>query len=507
MEPSYYLDIYKAIIRELINFKRAVVAVFLSVCFIVLLVGALWPKSFKTSALLYAETTNIIQPLLKGRAQITDIDRSKQAAEVIYTRRIMEAVAEKSGLLKGDEDASRKESVISGLRNRVSLSPEGKNHFRIGFYDNSADTSFDVLNNVVTVFINDTSKRKREESVGAFNFIDTQVKSYKRQLEEAELQLKEFKAKNTEGTEASVNKRINDLRATIENLKLEIDEEKARKVSIEQQLAQESQYQASKSKVDEYQERLQFLQKQLDDLRLSYKETYPDIVSLKTQMSEIEWAIENIQGKESIVASSSSEGGAENPLHEELRKKLSEAELVIRTSKQRLKSLKRLLQQEFKRAEKVAANQAELMDLTRDYNVTRQVYEEMLERKESARLSMTLDIEGQGVSYKIQEPAVFPLKASGLTFIHFSILGPLLALMLPIGLVVAYVIVDPRIRSAMILKSQLPPDVELLGEVPHINTPLAQRLIRSDIITLVVVCGVGMAVYVGLVTLGLMKGL
>ncbi len=507
MEPSFYLDIYRAIVREVINFKRAVVICFLTVSFVVLLVGFLWPKSFKTNALLYAETTNIIEPLLKGRAQVTEINRSRQAAEVIYTRRIMETVAEKSGLLVGDEDPTKREAILGGLRSKVALAPEGKTHFRIGYSDSNPDTSFEVLNNVVSVFISDTSKRKREESVGAFNFIDAQVKSYKRQLEDAELQLKEFKAKNTEGTEASVTQRINELRKSIENYKLEIEEETARKKSIGQQLQQESQYQASKSKVDEYQERLQFLQKQLDNLRLSYKESYPDIVSVKAQMAEIEWAIENIQGKENIVVGSSSENQTENPLHEELRKKLSESELEIRTGKRRLASLDRLLKQEYKRAEKVASNQAELMDLTRDYNVTKQVYEEMLERKENARLSMTLDIEGQGVSYKIQEPAVFPLKASGLTFIHFAIIGPFLGVLLPLGLVVAYVMVDPRLRSAQLLQNQLPPDIELLGVIPHVNTPLGERLMKADIVTLMIFIAVGMSVYVGAVATGLYYGL
>ena len=147
------------------------------------------------------------------------------------------------------------------------------------------------------------------------------------------------------------------------------------------------------------------------------------------------------------------------------------------------------------RAQRVAANQAQLSELTRDYNVTRDVYEEMLQRKESARLSMTLDIEGQGISYRIQEPATFPLKPSGLRFIHFAIIGPIIGLLVPIGLLILYVMVDPHFRSARALQQQLPPGIELIGVIPHYHTPLNERLLRKDVLILFILCLLAMAAY------------
>src|SRR5690606_35342057 len=122
--------------------------------------------------------------------------------------------------------------------------------------------------------------------------------------------------------------------------------------------------------------------------------------------------------------------------------------------------------------------------LTRDYNVTREVYEEMLQRKESARLSMTLDIEGQGVTYRIQEPASFPLQPSGLRFIHFALAGPVLGLLFPLGLLILYVMLDPHLRSARALQSQLPLDIEIVSVIPHYHSPLGERLLKKDMVLL-----------------------
>src|SRR5690606_24870927 len=130
---------------------------------------------------------------------------------------------------------------------------------------------------------------------------------------------------------------------------------------------------------------------------------------------------------------------------------LQAANVDLRGQKRRMQSLVHLQEQEFERAQRVAANQAEMSELTRDYDVTRGVYEDMLQRKESARLSMSLDIEGQGITYRIQEPAAFPLKPSGIYFIHFAAAGPFIGLFFPLGLLILYVLLDPHIRSARIL--------------------------------------------------------
>ncbi len=106
----------------------------------------------------------------------------------------------------------------------------------------------------------------------------------------------------------------------------------------------------------------------------------------------------------------------------------------------------------------------------------------MLEKKNAARVSMTLDLEGQGVSYRIQDPAAFPLKPVGLSFVVFAILGPILGFLFPIGLLIAFVVVDPHIRSSRLLQAQLPDDIEMLGVIPHYSTPLGERLLKKDML-------------------------
>lgn len=496
MDKAYLRDLLVALRAELIRFRFWCALLFLLVAYLLLVVGLLWPKNYTTKVVLFADVTNIIEPLLKGRAEITKIDRSEQASEVIYTRRIMLETARQAGLLTATSSEEQQDAVIKLLRGGVKVARErNENYVQLSYTATDPDTSFEVLNAVVNVFIEDTAKRKRDESVGAYNFIDAQVQTYKKQLEAAEEKLKEFKSKNTDGSEEAVSARIASLRQEIEGLKITIEETQSRITTINQQLNTEGQYLQAKGQIEELQSRRQTLTVQLEQMLLSYQENYPDVVSLRTQIAELDAAIGKIQSAGDIYASSDK---VQNPLYEELRKQLADADVSLRSQKRRMESLLSLQEDEFARQQRIAASQATLSDLTRDYDVTKKVYEEMLQRKETARVSMTLDIEGQGVSYRIQEPAAFPLKPSGIHFIHFAAVGPLLAFLVPLGLLILFILVDPHLRSARALQKQLPADIEVVGVVPHYKSPVGERVLKKDVLLIGAVLALGMICYLAI---------
>src|SRR5690606_10382249 len=122
-------------------------------------------------------------------------------------------------------------------------------------------------------------------------------------------------------------------------------------------------------------------------------------------------------------------------------------------------------------------------------------YEEMLARRENANITLALNDEGQGESYKVLEPPTYPLKPAGIPAILVFLAAPVVALAAPVGLAVAFVILDPRLRSVALLSQKLPEGVPLLGVVPHRGTPLAARLLRKDIILLTLLAIILMVIY------------
>ncbi len=507
MDTTFIIEIVRAVWREIILWRFWVVAVFLLITFSLLGIGFYWPERYQTEATLYADNKNIIEPLLEGRAEVTETDHSRQAREIIYTRRILSQVAEKVGLLNQNSSDQAREAVINKLRANITIENVGREYFRVIYSDRDQEYSFSVLNAAIETFIADSSNQRRQESRSAYEFIDQQVEAYKRQLLVAEKQLKDFRAGNLDGDSQSVTRKIEQLRSEIEELKLSIDETEAKRRSIREQINNESEYLTAKGKLDEEVGRLEVLNNQLDSLRLVYQETYPDIVSLKQQISAQELVIESLRSGDRYASRLSQSESVENPLYEELRVRGSEIELDLNSLRKRKEAIERILEEEFKRAERVAENEAELSELVRDYDVTREIYEEMLGRKEKARLSMTLDVEGQGINFKIQEPPVYPIQPSGLRFVHFMLVAPILGFIVSLGLIIFYVLVDPRLRSVSMLESMMPDNVEILAEIPHINTTLSKRLIRTDMVVILVVCLLAAGLYIGITWLRLSGGI
>ncbi|MEJ2669243.1 MAG: hypothetical protein P8077_02955 [Gammaproteobacteria bacterium] len=217
-------------------------------------------------------------------------------------------------------------------------------------------------------------------------------------------------------------------------------------------------------------------------------------MSIKLQIESLEQAISDSETQP--TSTKEEQEPLTNPLFEELRLQLSETDVAVRVLNRRLTTLKRLMTEEQERLRRVATSNAELAELVRDYDVTKAIYEDMLERKEKARMSMALDIEGQGVSYRIQEPANFPLTPLGLRLMHFALAAPLLGVAIPIGLLIALIILDPRMRFPSQLENL--EGVPLLGVVPHMPTPLSKRIRKWDAIGLLLCLFLMMAVYISI---------
>ena len=137
-----------------------------------------------------------------------------------------------------------------------------------------------------------------------------------------------------------------------------------------------------------------------------------------------------------------------NPLYQELKQRLAELRREIAANQSRMSTSESMLSPELDRSRRIAASEGALAELTRDYEVNRDIYQDLLRRRENARVSMVLDQEQRGLTFRIQDPAVMPLRPSGLRLAHFAGAGLGLAVAIPLGLLFVLIRFDPRVRSA-----------------------------------------------------------
>ncbi len=467
MEFNLIFDYIAIVWREMCQRKFKVALAVTAASFIIMILGMLRPSNFTSSVTIFADNQNIIKPLLGDKASVTRIkqNRTTQVSDLINSPKILSKVIDNVYGKNNFPTALAKEKKINKVRKNLAITGLSGNFIKITYTGDSAKRTFDILNNVVSLFIDDSANTKKEESRNAYHFIEQQTASYKGLLLSAEAKLKDFQSNNFDGSADEVNARIASLRATIAEMKIEVTESAAKLKSLQDQLTQESKYSSNNYEAAVYRSQLQTLEQTKADLELRYKDDYPEIIKINYKIADIKKLILAATNKENTNKTIENEF---NPIYKELKSKVSDATIENRTILNRLKAFEKLLVEAYERRKRIANNNAELSELTRDYSVLKTQYEEMLEKKEKARISMVLDVQGQGVNYKIQEAANYPNTPSGLRFIHFFILGPILGFLIVFFIMLAKVILDGRIRlsSQLALIEYIP----VLASFAHISS-------------------------------------
>ncbi|WNO09037.1 XrtA system polysaccharide chain length determinant [Teredinibacter sp. KSP-S5-2] len=499
MELQDLLNYLKILWRELLRLRFAAVLGFIVITSLVVLIGYSWPTKFSSSTTIYADHQNIIRPLLDKSAAVSKVeDQTRVVRDVIYSPRILQQAIRATWPKTENLSPAEVERIVERVRSNLIVKGLGSSYIKITYSDMSAHDTYQLLSKLTEIFIRDSSSSQQQKSQEAYTFIDAQVSQYKQQLIDAENKLKEFNTSNFDGRDQDVDGRISDLRQDIETLKLSIDEDKSRIEVIKRQLSEESEFSAKARKADLYKELISDLQAELDMRMLTLKEDHPDVVDLKLQLQDMTDAMMAAESEKENHESKGSDnsGMAVNPFFAEQKLKLADAEVGLQTKQKRLKATEKLLKQEFERRKRIAERQAELAELTRDYNVTRDIYEDMLASKEKARLSMTLSAEGQGITFRIQEPADYPLSPSGLRFLYFYIAAPLVGFSFVIGALFVYIMVDPRVRMSSMFDGM--GGISVLAEVPHLHRPINHWWQNRDILLLFLLVGGFTAFYIGI---------
>jgi len=490
----YPEQIAKALVNESFNSRRFVVGAFVVVNVAMLIAGLLWPKGYTASTSIFIDDKNIIQPLMQGAAVATEVaDRARNAREIIFGHKIMDRVLDHGGWMAKNPSPEELERIVAGIKKRTKISSVGKSIFKIEYRDDNPERTFRTTQKFAELFIQESIAAKAAESRAAFDFIEQQAQEYYQKLTKAELELKQLRSSNLDaraGSDAELSVRLKELQLLIARTTQELREAEIMRASLEQQAASEAERTAEFMREGQYRARMTELQSKLDTLRLSYLDTHPDIIHIKHQIENLNERIkaEREQGDGKRTDRVRAEAAVvNNPVYQQLRRGLAQNEATIQALKARIAEGQRELQREVSRGKALHSSDARLAELTRDYQGNRDIYQDLMRRRENARVSMNLDSERQGLTLKIQEPAVLPVGPTGLRFLHFVIGGLLLGILIPVALVYARLELDPRIRvGEAIAKAHKVPVVVV---VPHLWSKTELKGLRWEFQILAVAVG------------------
>jgi len=183
-----------------------------------------------------------------------------------------------------------------------------------------------------------------------------------------------------------------------------------------------------------------------------------------------------------------------SPVYQQLRSDLARTSAEADAQRSKMRQLQVLLEKEIERSAKTSQVERQLAELSRDYEINKKFYEDLLSQQQNARLTMTLGAEQQGVLYRIHQPANFPARPNGLRFVHIVLAGIVMATVLPFLYLFIFLKVDPRIRTASAITDVL--DLPLLTIVPHMASPNEKTPLFHRPAAIIATVGLTCALYV-----------
>jgi len=416
--------------REASARAGTLLSIFCLVSFVFLITGLFWQKKYTSEVQLYVDDSNIVAPII-GTEQVISRDQANVAKEELFAIDIVDRILEE-----------------------------------VGFVD--ANTT--------------AAEREEARTTGAFEFIISQVETYRNKLEDSESRLESFRSQYpgiSTSTEGNVNARIVELQRDLEQASILYAQADQRRSTLQSELSNESSTLARDYQLGQTREQISRLQAEIDLLSLSYTDDYPDIIRLRQQIEDTKLAAQrrsnqvNQQGNGQAVfnvgGNTFSGSASLSPVYQQLRSDLARTSAEADALQSKMRQLQILLDKEIERSATTSQVERRLSELTRDYEINQRFYEDLLGQEQNARLMMTLGAEQQGVLYRIHQPATFPARPNGLRFVHIVLAGIVLATVLPFLYLFVFLKVDPRIRTASAVTDAL--ELPLLTVVPHMASP------------------------------------
>lgn len=371
------------------------------------------PNDYQASARVFVDTQSILKPLMAG---MTTTPNAEQ--QVMFMRRTLisrpnvERVLRMVDLDIKAKDSKEHEKQVDELMSAIKITgTERDDIYTISYNNENPKLGKDVVQSLLTIFIEGSFGGKKQDSEKAVQFIDDQIKMYEERLAAGENALKEFKIRHMgmlprQGTDYSTS--LGDMADKLNQARLELLEAEQARNAIKRQIAGEDlapSVEAPNVSNPEIDGRIATLEKQLDTLRLQYTEEHPDILAAKRLMAALQQRKKEEAKK---LAKSGDPGMNYSPMLQQMNVQLSVEEARVASLKARVGEYAARLDRMRSHSTQAPEVEAQLTQLNRDYAINKENYEKLVQRREAAKLSGDLSSATDMMSFRVIDPPIVP---------------------------------------------------------------------------------------------------
>ncbi len=441
----------------IIPFAVSIIGVILAIYFV--------PRTYKSSTLILVEHQKVPESYVTSTVTVDITERLNTITQQVMSRTRLESVINEFGLYKEARDKRTNEELVELMRENIEIDVknegkrgEGVSSFSISYMGRDPETVMHVTSRLASLFIEENLKVREQQAEGTTEFLDNQLQSLKKSLESQESQIKSYKEQHMGELPSQLEANLR----TLDRLQLErqitndaLRSAEDRKNMVERQLSEIGIAPAGVRDAatgvvssDPVRRRLAELQAELSQLSSMYTDKYPDIVRVKSEIAELESQIKTGRVRES---EGSSAGRApfvsDSPLYATLSTQLIDVSAEVRNLKEKQRELAKNISSLQGRVERIPAREQQMAALMRDYENTRDNYQNLLNKKLDAQLAESLEKRQKGEQFRILDPANLPVKPFSPDTRKIALIGLALGIGSGAGLVFMLEYIDASFRK------------------------------------------------------------
>ncbi|MCE9523513.1 MAG: hypothetical protein K8S25_13905 [Alphaproteobacteria bacterium] len=506
MSTSLFVGIYQELLRAWPNRWLGFV-VALIIASIVGLVVTVMPDQYQSKAKVYINSAVVLGPLLQGLAVEDDSENRVKLLRILQSTLVnkdnVDRLIKTPGMGFDISTAAARGKAFDMIKSGVTVAEEEQNLFTLDVVDTNPVRARNIAHGLLSLFIERNVVDARNDLQSARNFLDKQIAEYELKLRDIESQIAVFQVNNVDalGT-TTYQSRLSAARTALREAQVTRQIAAETRDRIKAQIANAnapgadhspSTLMANDATFPAVIDRMGALQTQLNQLLLVYTDRHPDVVATRREMTLLSdqyglgdslgtaaaqpftvlpGQVPPAQAVNSAVGAAAPAPGvgtqpaslalpasaparpASSPINN-AKMQLLQANFAVLDAERKIAAANSELNAIQQMSSSAPAAETGLEELNRDHAVLKENFEQLLRRRESARMRTAADLSSGADQFRIIVAPSIPEQPAGPDRQTFILLGALFAVAAGAGLAYALGLLRGTFVSAAEAESAL----------------------------------------------------
>lgn len=404
-------------IKGTLKYKRVAFLFALLVCISGWALVYFMPDKFESKAKVHIDSSTVIRPLMKGMVIDPDVSALiRVIQQLMFTRPNLEKIIELSLLQPEKVGGMVSEEYFETLKKDITIAGAGnRDIFDIGYSSTSPEIAISVVQAVLTVFSEQTQGKAMADANDAQRFIERQIREYEIRLQQAEKIKEDFRRANMDVLgETGLFDQLGKLKEQLGYATVAMEQAQARKKVLGEQIAsiQESDDDWG---VNDYIEetteedaRIAALNDKKTEMLIKYTDKHPEILAIDRLIESLQ---EQKEDKQQEFVGSAGIGAQKmaNPYVQSLKIAYDNALADVAANQALVNSTNATIKAIEKGLSERLSIETEMQNLNRDYETISKKYSELLERREQARITESVDDQTSRLKFRVADPPTKPI--------------------------------------------------------------------------------------------------